>query len=177
MSLAQQKISLGLSAKGTPDNQGVTGSARIGNVDIEAGAFEGDRLRQYPLMTLAPAVKIVSAAISNVATLTLGTGAIAQTTGSPLINGVNAALVGVDFEGDALAALTKLGGIRIRTKSTNTGTVTLAGSTSGVVPAVTLSADTDLLVAFPVAGKTASGTVIFTFSAASDEVWGEDLGL
>jgi len=177
MSLSQQKISLGLSAKGTPDNQGVTGSARIGNVDIEAGAFEGDRLRQYPLMTAVAAIKIASAAPANVATLTLGTGAVAQTTGSPVINGANAAWVGVDFEGDALAALTKLGGVRLRTKSTNTGTVTVAGSTSGVVPAVTLSADTDILIAFPVAGKTASGTVTFTFSAITDEVWIEYLGL
>lgn len=177
MSLSQQKISIGLSAKGTPDNQGVSGKATIGNRSVEDNTFEGDRLRQYPLATIAPSIKIASAAISNVATLTLGTGAVAQTTGSPLINGVNAALVGVDFEGDALATLTKLGGIRLRTKSTNTGTVTVAGSTSGVVPAATLSADADLCLALRAAGQTASGTVTFTFSAASDEVWVEYLGL
>lgn len=177
MSLSQQKITIGLAAKGTPDNQGVSGKCTIGNRNIEDNTFEGDRLRQYPLMTILAPLKIVSAAISNVATLTLGTGAVAQTTGSPLINGLNAAWTGVDFEGDVLATLTKLGGIRIRTKSTNTGTVTVAGSTSGVVPAITLSADTDLAVAFAVAGKTASGTVTFTFSAASDEVWVEYLAL
>lgn len=177
MSLSQQKISLGLSAKGTPDNQGVSGSARIGNKDIEGGTAVGDRVRQYPLAVVASAVKIVSAATSNVATLTIGTGAIAQTTGFPVINGVNGAYTAVDFEGDALAAITKLAGLRIRTKSTNTGTVTVAGSSSGVVPAVTLSADTDLIISFAAAGKTASGTVTFTFSAASDEVWVEYLGL
>ena len=177
MSLSQQKISLGLSAKGTPDNQGVSGSARIGNINVEDAAFEGDRLRQYPLGTVMGAIKVVSAAISNAATLTLGTGAVAQTTGSPVINGVNGAYTGVDFEGDALATLTKLCGVRLRTKSTNTGTVTVAGSTSGVVPAVTLSADTDVVISFAAAGKTASGTVLLTFSAAADEVWVEYLGL
>lgn len=177
MSLSKQQITIGLSAKGTPDNQGVSGKATIGNKNIEDNTFEGDRIRQYPLMTELPALKIVSAASSNVATLTIGTGAVAQTTGSPVINGVNAAWTGVDFEGDALASVSKLGGFRIRTKSTNTGTVTVAGSNSGVLPAITLGADTDIGIAFAVAGKTASGTVTFTFSAASDEVWIEYLAL
>lgn len=172
MSLSQQIINLGLGAKGTPDNVGVSGSARIGNISVEAGTHEGARTRSYPLATIASAIKITSAASSNVATLTLSTGDVAQTTGSPVILGD-----GVDFEGDALATLAKLAGIRIRTKSTNTGTVTVAGSTSGVVPAVTLGADTDILIAFAVAGKTASGTVTFTFSAASDEVHVEYLGM
>lgn len=172
MSLSQQTISQGLGAKGTPDNFGVSGTARIGNLSVETGTFEGDRKRSYPLGTIASAFKIVSAATSNVATLTLGTGLVAQTTGSPVITGA-----GVDFEGDTLASLTKLAGIRLRTKSTNTGTVTVAGSTSGVVPAVTMGADTDLVISFAAAGKTASGTVTFTFSAASDEVHVEYLGM
>lgn len=172
MSLSQQTINTGLGAKGTPDNYGVSGTAKIGNLNVETGNFEGPRKRDYPLATIGATVKITSAATSNVATLTLSSGAVAQTTGSPVILGA-----GVDFEGDTLASLTKLAGIRLRTKSTNTGTVTVAGSTSGVVPAVTMGADTDLVISFAAAGKTASGTVTFTFSAASDEVHVEYLGM
>lgn len=172
MSLSQQTINTGLGAKGTPDNYGVSGTARIGNLSVETGTFEGARKRDYPLATIAATVKITAAAPSNVATLTLGTGAVAQTTGSPVILGA-----GVDFEGDALASLTKLAGIRLRTPSGNAGTVTVAGSNSGVVPAVTLGGDTDLVISFATAGKTASGTVSFTFATADDEVHVEYLGM
>lgn len=172
MSLSQQDINLGLGAKGTPDNIGVSGSARIGNINVETGAFEGARKRSYPLATIASAFRVTSAAPANVATLTLSTGDVAATTGSPVILGD-----GVDFEGDALPTLAKLAGIRIRTRAANVGTVTVAGSTSGVVPAVTLAGDSDILISFAAAGRTASGTVTFTFSAASDQVHVEYLGM
>lgn len=170
MSFAKQKISIGLSAQGTPGNQGVSGKARIGNVDIESGEFEGDRVRQYPLADTPYAFKIVSAAISNVATLTLTTGAVAQTTGSPVITDAQKT-----FEGDTLPTPNKLCGFRVRTKSTNTGTVAIGGSNSGAIFAITLPAGADICLSHIAAGQVVSGTVTFTFSAASDEVWVEAL--
>lgn len=172
MSLSKQIVVTGLSAKGTPDNVGVSGKATIGNIDIETAEFEGDRGRDYPLADIAYAFKVVSAAISNVATLTLTTGAVAQTTGSPVITGA-----GVDFEGDTLGTPNKLCGFRIRTKSTNTGTVAIAGSNSGALPAITLPAGADLVLSHVAAGQTVTGTVTFTFSAASDGVWVEALAI
>jgi len=177
MLLFQQKISLGLSALAAPGKQGVTGTPRIGNQAIGGSVFEGPLLRQYPLMTAIGAVKIVSAAAANVATLTLGTGAVARSTGSPRINGLDAAYAGTDYRGESPHAVSALAGIRLRTKSTNTGTIAIAGSAAGIVPAVTLSADTDLVLALPADGLATTGTVTFTFSAASDEVWVEYLGL
>lgn len=172
MSLSKQRAVTGLSAKGTPDNQGVSGKATIGNINIETGVAESDRGRDYPLADIAYAFKVVSAAISNVATLTLTTGAVAQTTGSPVITGA-----GVDFEGDALATPNKLCAFRIRTKSTNTGTVTVGGSSSGALPAITLPAGADLVLSHIAAGQVVTGTVTFTFSQASDEVWVEALAI
>lgn len=172
MSFTKQRAVSGLSAKGTPDNVGVSGKPTIGNVDIETGVFEGDRAREYPLADIVYAFKAVSAAISNVATLTLTTGAVAQTTGSPVITGA-----GVDFEGDALATPAKLCAIRIRTKSTNTGTVTIGGSNSSALPAIVLPAGADLQLSHIPAGQTVTGTVAFTFSAASDEVWVEAIAI
>jgi hypothetical protein len=172
MSLSQQKITIGLSAKGTPDNQGVSGKATIGNRNIEDNTFEGDRTRLYPLSDITYAFSVTSAAISNVATLTLTSGAVAQTTGSPVIVGAQ-----VDFEGDALGTPAKLCGFRIRTKSTNTGTVAVAGSNSGALPAITLPAGADIVLSHIAAGQTVTGTVTFTFSAASDVVWVEALAI
>lgn len=172
MSLSQQKITTGLSAKGTPDNQGVSGKATIGNRNIEDNTFEGDRTRLYPLADIAYAFSVTSAAIANAATLTLTTGAVAQTTGSPVISGAQ-----VDFEGDALATPAKLCAFRIRTKSTNTGAVTIGGSNSSALPAIVLPAGADICLSHIAAGQTVTGTVTFTFSAASDVCWVEALAI
>lgn len=172
MSLSQQKITIGLSAKGTPDNQGVSGKATIGNRSIEDNTFEGDSVSQYPLADIVYSFSVTSALADNVATLTLTSGAVAQTTGSPVISGAQ-----VDFEGDALATPAKLCGFRIRTKSTNTGTVTIGGSNSSALPAIVLPAGADICLRHIAAGRTVTGTVTFTFSAASDVAWVEALAI
>lgn len=178
MSFERIKVLLGLGGRGIPDNAGVSGKARVGNVSLEDGTTEENpRTREYSTADILAAVKVQSAAVGNVATLTMGTGAVAQTTGSPLINGVNAALAGaIDFEGDAQSALVKLGAIRLRTKSTNTGTVTLTGASSGVLPAITLHAGADLVLSYQAAMLAMSGTLIATFSASGDQFMVEYLG-
>lgn len=178
MAFERIRVLLGLGGRGIPDNPGVSGHAKVGNVSLEDGqTYENPRAREYGTADILAVVKIAAAANGNVATLTLGTGAVAQTTGNPLINGVNAALAGaVDFEGDAQSALVSLGAIRLRTKSTNTGTVTLTGSSSGKIPAITLHAGADLVLSYPAAMLAASGTMIATFSASGDEFLVEYLG-
>jgi hypothetical protein len=172
MALDKQQIVQGLFAVGTPDNPGASGKAKVGNTDIEGGTSVAPRTRSYPLADIVSAFRITSAATANVATLTVTTGAVAQTTGSPVISGAQ-----VDFEGDTLGTPAKFCAIRIRTKSTNTGTVTLGGSNSSAFPAMVLDAGADLLLSFPAAGKTVTGTIAFTFSAAADVCWVEFLAI
>jgi len=171
MSFSAQKITTGLVAKGTSSNTGVSGKAQVGNQSLTTGENENDAVRSYPLVDVVGSFKVTSAAISNVATLTVSSGAVAQTTGSPVIDGS-----GVDFQGDARATSTKIMGIRVRTPATNTGTVALAGSSSGLLPAVTLQADSEILLKLPAAGIAhTTATQSYTFSAASDQVFVEYL--
>ncbi len=105
------------------------------------------------------AIKVTSAASSNVATLTAGTGDVAQTTGSPVI-----LRAGQDFQGLDLGSSTKIHGLRLRTSGT--GTVALVGS-SALLPSITLQSGSDLVVKFPDAGATLSAaTLAATFSAS-----------
>jgi hypothetical protein len=159
----------GLSAQETATGSNRTGKTTVGNATS---------LRNYTTANIVAAVKIAAAANSNVATLTLSSGAVAQTTGSPVITDA-----AIDSFGDALPTLVKAQGIRIRTGAAipggtaNTGTVTLAGSSGGIFPAVTLTDDTDLVLLFPVAGKAVTtSTIAFTFSASGDKVLVEYIG-
>lgn len=167
-----QRVITGLMAKATADNPGASGKAQIGNQSLTTGLNEGDAVRNYPDADRPHSFKITAAAPANVATLTLSSGAIAQTTGSPVIDGA-----GVDFQGDALLTSTKLHAIRVRTPASNTGTVTLAGSSSGLLPAIVLQADSEIILKLPVAGLAHStATQSYTFSAGSDKVFVEYLG-
>lgn len=112
--------------------------------------------------------KVVSAASSNVATLTLSTGVAAATTGSPVITDLD----GKDAEGDNLGIGTSslLKALVFKAKATNTGTVTVAGSSAGFVATGVLAAGDEIVKRIPEGAAVGSGTVSFTFSAASDEV-------
>ena len=161
-----QTVTTGLVAKGDAENPGVTGKAQVGNKALTGSTNEGNAVRSYPLVDVVGAFKVTSAAIGNVATLTVSSGAVAQTTGVPVIDGS-----AVDFQGDARATSTKLMGIRVRTPSTNTGTVTLAGASSGLLPAMVLQADSEVIVKLPAAGLAhTTATQSYTFSAAADQV-------
>ncbi len=164
MTLNGTKLSTTLTGKATPVGTGASGSATLGF---------GELTRRYATATILGIFKVVSAAISNVATLTLSTGAVAQTTGTPTITDGD----GKDFEGITFPTMAKCQAVRIITPATNTGTVTIGGSSSGRLPAVTLDADSEVVLKLPVAGLTiAAQTLTATFSAAADEVTVEFIG-
>jgi hypothetical protein len=89
MTTTAAKILTGLFARITPSGQSVGGKPTIGS--------SGPTTKDYPLANIVSAFKVVAAASSNVATLTLSTGVVAQTTGSPVITDGD----GKDLEGDA----------------------------------------------------------------------------
>lgn len=159
------KVATTFLATATPAGTGVTNPARLGF---------GELTRKYTTATVLGIFKVVSAATSNVATLTLSTGAVAATTGSPVITDGD----GKDFEGIAFPTIAKCQAIRIITPSTNTGTVTIGGSSSNRLPAIELHADSEITLKLPAAGLTISAqTLTATFSAAAQEVTVEFLGI
>jgi hypothetical protein len=165
MTTTAAKILTGLFARITPSGQSVGGKPTIGS--------SGPTTKDYPLANIVSAFKVVAAASSNVATLTLSTGVVAQTTGSPVITDGD----GKDLEGVTLPTLANIQGIRIRTGAGNTGTVVVGGSSNSKLPAITLDNDADVAVGLKAAGVALSGaTLTFTFSAASDTVIVEYLG-
>lgn len=150
MTLTSILVSCGLRSKATPTGALNTSKATIGSV-TEHSPTAANRIY---------AIKITSAAPSNVATLTAATGDVAQTTGSPVITGA-----GVDFQGADLGTATKIHAIRLR--SSGSGTITIAGSSSGKLPAITLESGMDIVIKYPTAGTTLGGleTLTATFSA------------
>lgn len=159
----------GLSAQETASGANRSGKATVGNASTQ---------RSFPQANIVAGFKVTAAANANVATLTVSSGAVAQTTGSPVI-----ADAGIDSFGDALLTLAKIQGIRIRTGAAipngtaNVGTVTLGGSSAGLFPAAVLADNTDLLLLFDPAGRAVStATIAFTFSNSGDKVLVEYLG-
>lgn len=169
MKLSNQKITLGLSATATPAGDQNTAKADVGTVTT------------YPLPAANAiyAVQVAAAAAANAATLTLATGVCAQTTGSPVITGGE----GKDFQAKSWGTLGQFHGIRIRTAAGNLGTVTLAGTSSGLLPALVLGAGCDLVLCVADAGVMIVGThtLLTTFSHSGDtlniEVLAEDTSL
>lgn len=164
MNLTRPLILTTLSATATPTGTGVSGAQTLGL---------GEKSRKYADANIIGIAEIASAAISNVATLTVSTGAIAQTTGSPVITDGD----GKDFEGVTFPTVATLKGLRLIADPDNTGTVTVAGTSSGKLVAVTLDADTEVTQKFKETGLAVSSqTMTFTFSAAGDKVTVEFLG-
>ena len=163
MTLTQTKITCGLQATASPTGSLNTTKPVVGTTTVHAPTA-GNRLY---------AVSVTAAADANAATLTVATGDCAQTTGSPVIAGA-----GKDFQGTDLGTSTKLHGIRVRTGAANTGTVTIAGTNAGKLPALVLGAGSDLVLAFATAGATLAGTetLLATFSKAADVLNIEVLG-
>lgn len=151
MTLSSILVSCGLRAKATPDAtlRGDSSKAIIGTVTEYTAAAD-----------TIYALKVTAAASSNVATLTVASGICEQTTGSPVILRSS-----VDFQGESLATATKIHALRLRTSGT--GTVTLAGSSSGKFPALVMQSGMDIVIKYPTAGTTLAGseTITATFSA------------
>lgn len=165
MELEFSKAIYGLSAKGVPTGINVgTTSEKItigtGQVDVS-----------YTDSNVAYSLLIIAAADGNVATLTLSTGAVAQTTGSPQVRrkGTGTAdLAGLDFEGLALPTLAFLHGVLFE-GGAGTGGIGIACSISELpnISAFNTTAGQVVEVLFPDPIAT-PGTIAFTFAEATN---------
>lgn len=166
MDLTSATVKSGFSVNFNPTLPGVGRKPSIGY---------GDKQTVYPLASIAGVYVLLSAAAANAFTHTLATGVVAQTTGS---GGTITKGDGKDAEGITFPTLAKIMGLRITAPATNTGTVTLAGSSSGKLPAKVLVAGERVTCEFPAAGLALSAaTLIHTFSAAGDQVLVEFLAV
>jgi len=150
MTLSNNYVTCGLTSRAKPEWSLNTSPATIGTMTSHRATSA----------TCAYAIQVTSAASANVATLALSTGDCVQTTGLPVITGS-----GNDFQGLDLGASTKIHGIRLR--ASGSGTVTIGGSSSSLLPAIALQSGSDMVIKFPDSGATLSGaTLAATFSAS-----------
>ena len=153
-----------LTAKGSLTGVNVSGSGTIG---------VGLTTNNYSTADVFYSLRITSNAASDVATLNLVTGAVAQTTGSPNVTrwtGQTADLSGADLEGQTVSNATRLFSVFQKT-GTITGNITAAASADEVPDFVTdLSNSTYLWAAGDSQGASTPGTIAYTFDAAADWV-------
>lgn len=143
----------GLTATGTPTKTNVAGALSLGVSQTPV---------TWPDANIAYSFKVAAAAGSDVATLTLATGAVAQTTGTPTITDGD----GNDFEGVALASLSSLYGILLEAASDITGQVTIGGSgSSGSYPQLGINASEKFLLTRNAGTPPTTLTITFPVSA------------
>ncbi len=161
------RVAHGLTAKFR--NAGLISS--IATIGGAVTGFPADS-KSYPLVDVSYSFKVTSAATGNVATLTLASGVVAQTTGSPVITEGD----GSDWEGITLPTMAKLMSIRLRAKDANTGNITLTPS-STFLPNLVLKPGMDLILSAKEAGEAfTSQTLAMTFAASGDSIVVDVLG-
>jgi hypothetical protein len=156
-------------------------AARLSSTSLGASGKTalGGTITGYPAATVtysgcdsAYSSGVAAAAIGDVATLTLSSGVIAQTTGTPVITDGD----GKDWEGNTIPTLTKLMAIRIRAAAENAAAVALNGS-SALLPDMDLHPGADIQLRLPAAGHALSGaTLAFTFATIGDAIVIDVLG-
>jgi hypothetical protein len=141
-------VQLGIRASASPQNPNVAGAASIG-AQLHRKSFTD--------CDIAYVFKVAAAAASNVATLTLASGAVATTTGSPVITDA-----ATDFEGLALATMATHYGILIECLTADTITV---GGTAGFAGVLAVAGDQ--ILQLHGTGDTGLGTVTLTFTTGN----------
>lgn len=157
MELIKSSLSLNLSALARSSGEGLSGNVEIGK-----------RMSLVVDADIAYALGVLSAAGANVATLSLATGIVAQTTGTPAVTDGD----GKDWEGLTLplSADDLVKAVLIVADEDNTGTVTVAASAGATAPGGILRPGGLLLLSQPDAGEVGTPTLGLTFSAGADKV-------
>ena len=147
----------GLNAAGTPTGTNITGTSQIGVAQTSQAFADAD---------IAYSFKVTSTAPGDVATLTLSTGAVAQTTGTPTITDGD----GKDFEGATLPTLVTLFSF-LMTRETSEDTISVLSSSDDLpdVPEFGGGLPAHLATAIP-GGVTSPGTIAITFTGTGDIV-------
>ena len=110
-------------------------------------------------------LSITSTGASDVGTLTLSTGVVAQTTGTPTIVDGD----GTDFEGATLGTLITISAIYVSFDEHASGTIAMACADVSL-PDITSSTDGSVAMMIQPVGKTVSGdTISFTFNDAASQ--------
>ena len=150
--ITNARLTYGLFASGTHTGVNQTGSILVGKSQTSVN---------YPTADIAYSFIVTSDAAADVATLTISSGIVAQTTGLPVIANGD----GNDFEGDAIATLVTSYAMLIEPVETTTGTMQVVTSeaANGVDKTFGAGATAPLMCQIP-----SSGTVSFTFSAGAD---------
>lgn len=156
MTLSGAKAQFALFSSATPTGTNVTGPNIVGKVSTSQPFTDADVIYS---------ATVTSNAASDVATLTFTTGAIAQTTGSPVITDGD----GLDFEGVTIS-LASVYGVFIEAPATNLGTVTYAHSNANLPDGVMEDAILTRLLFSRGASINSPGTLALTFSEGSDDV-------
>jgi len=153
--ISRAKAHFGLTAAGAPTKTKVVGSVTIGQAQDSIDFADAD---------IAYSFKITSTGIGDVATLTISSGAVAQTTGTPTIEDA-----GSDFEGETIPTMVTLYALLLQFGTEEAGSVTISCS-SGELPDFV----TDLpgvIVPYLIPEGTASlGTLAATFAASTDSL-------
>jgi hypothetical protein len=110
-------------------------------------------------------LSITSTGATDVATLDLTDGVVAQTTGTPTIVDGD----GKDFEGVTLATLVSISAVHVSFDEHAAGVIAMA-SADVSLPDITSSVDGSIAMMVQPAGKTLSGdTIAFTFNDAASQ--------
>jgi len=146
-------------------NQG-SGTVTLGDATIQSTTFS--------LSDIAYSLRIKADAAGNVATLTIPTGAVAQTTGSPEVTrwGTQVSdLDGEDFEGVTLPTLVTLYGYCLETSGLD-GTLTIACSNDALPDLILNPQQQTIFHSFGESASTIAslGTMAFTFANEDDYV-------
>lgn len=143
----------GLVADATPSSTNVTNDVQVGE--------NLSRVTYSPTSDYVYTFLVTAAAAGNVATLTLTSGAVAQTTGSPVLTDT-----AEDFEGVALPTLATIYGIQVRVTVSDSTSIVIGG-TFGM--AATLRDAGDVLqLSTSTTGLTAANTLTVTFTDGDD---------
>lgn len=149
MAISNGKAVYGLSATGTPARTQVSGASTIG---------QGQTATPFTTADIAYSFSVTSTGASDVATLTLTSGAVAQTTGTPTINDA-----GVDFEGETLATAVTGYAILVELNAPTGGTIAVASSDANNPSQTLIDGGLPLLTQLQI-----SGTIAFTFAGTGD---------
>lgn len=150
--ISNARLTYGLSASGTHTGTNQTGSIIVGKPQTTKNFLTAD---------IAYAFSVTSDDAADVATLTISTGVVAQTTGVPIIADGD----GNDFEGDALTPIVTAYAMLVEPIGTTTGTLEVSSSvtSNGIGKTFAAGSTTPLLCQIP-----STGTISFTFSQAAD---------
>lgn len=153
MTITEAVARFGLVGRVTPAGTRITGPLLVGEREASISWNDADIVHSF---------KVTAAAAANVATLTISSGAVAQTTGTPTITDGD----GNDAEGIALPTMVTLYGILV--KMTTAGTSVTVAGTQGLA-GVLESVGDRLQIGFA-SGRTTLGTVTLTFAGGAEAV-------